>query len=94
VSKYVFDTPSGRIEEALRFLGMSGPLSMTEDALEALDMLHDADESYKLWPLWWALEDDERHGNLTGRAEDAYYRVKAVLTAAPVSVTADQEDGR
>lgn len=39
MSKYALDTPAGRVEEALSFLGMSGPLSMTEDALEALDVL-------------------------------------------------------
>ena len=29
-----------------------------------------------LLPLAWALEDDERHGNLTGRAEDAWEAYK------------------
>lgn len=42
MSKYAFDTPSGRVEEALLFLGMGGPLALAEDALAALDMLHDA----------------------------------------------------
>ena len=42
MGKYALDTLEGRVEEALRFLGMSGPLSMTEDALEALDALASA----------------------------------------------------
>ncbi len=33
-------------------------------------------EVARLWPLAWALEADEDHGNLTGRAEDAWYAYK------------------
>lgn len=37
-------------------------------------MVTDESEISRLESLAIALEDDERHGNLTGRAEDAFYR--------------------
>lgn len=39
-------------------------------------LLDEIDRLSRLEMLASALEDDERHGNLTGRAEDAYYRWK------------------
>ncbi len=53
-------------------------MQLVVEAVNAVPLLlAEIDRLSRLEMLANALEDDERHGNLTGRAEDAYYRWKA-----------------
>ena len=63
-----FMTDSEQVEES------KADIALWRAAADEIERLRAAEAA--LLPLAWALEDDERHGNLTGRAENAWEAYK------------------